>query len=604
LNKINIITKNIKMRKLFSIFTVLAFGFIILSTSCKKDRDEEDATPTIPSDYTTTSIQGVVYDESHYVLSGVDITIGSTTFTTNWDGSFFLKNISVNKNRFLAKFHKTNYFETVRTEKTASGGISRLDVTMVSKSSASSTSFSPSFGGDLTLYTSYSNGMVHFPAGLNYIDADGNDYTGNVNVYAKFLDPTDDNYSRYAPGGDQFGLFDSGSKSTMGDDVYLMSIGGMLIELTDDSGNLLNLSENNDSTVTIDTPIPSVLQTMAPDTIDSWYIGGDMAYSSNEGSGRKEGGKYISQVSHFSFWSLEIPYSGSATIKGQVKDDSGNSIPGIRVRVGQSYAVTDNDGYYERIVPAGISGIIVEVMGIDFNSYSSSQYIQSSLSDGQIQTVDITVTIPAGSMRVITGRLVNCSSTSISGNISASQGYSSNYTVNTFTQDGTFSIVVPSTWTSITLKCTANNMTKDVYVYPSGDPYDVGDILFCPPPTGSNEVTIDGAVYGDFAESHAHINTSMTQLYIDASGTDRSFYFYIDNFTSTGTYQFSGAKSVNTSGDVNVEGSYYNPETGSITVTQFDAVGGRVIGTFTFSPSTGETITGKFNSLRDEDQTR
>jgi hypothetical protein len=96
----------------------------------------------------------------------------------------------------------------------------------------------------------------------------------------------------------------------------------------------------------------------------------------------------------------------------------------------------------------------------------------------------------------------------------------------------------------------------------------------------------------------------MTQLYIDASGTDRSFYFYIDNFTSTGTYQFSGAKSVNTSGDVNVEGSYYNPETGSITVTQFDAVGGRVIGTFTFSPSTGETITGKFNSLRDEDQTR
>lgn len=586
------------MRNLFRIFVLLMLGFASVLTSCKKERSEDTVTPAGPTDYATTTVVGMVFDQNHNVLSGVDITVGDKTFTTNYDGSFMFSNVTVNKNRFMAKFNKTNYFETVKTEKTVSGGITRLDVAMIDKSYSSSTSFSPTTGADLDMYA---DGKLHFPANLSYVDANGNPYTGNITVNAKFLDASSEDYSRFAPGGDQFGVLTTAGKSTQGDNVYLMSIGGMLIELTDGSGGLLNLASDNDSLVTVETPIPAIFAAMAPDSIDNWYTGGNLAYSSNEGSGRKEGGKYISEVGHFSYWSVQIPYTGSATINGTVTDASGNIVSGVRVNVGQSYAVTDNDGHYSRIVAAGIPGFLIQVLPTDYNNYSSNQVTQPSLGDGATVTVDLVIAIPAGDMIAVTGTLINCNSTPTAGKVFISYG---SYVTQTFTQDGSFSLLVPTIATSITLKCQVGESTKDIYLNLSGVDYDAGNIQLCPPPTGSNEITIDGTVYGDFTQSLAHIYTSYNQLYIDASGDNRSFYFYMDNFTGPGTYPITISKDLKTNGSIDIDGSYYSPESGNIIVTQYGAVGGRVVGTFSITASGGETITGKFNSLREADQAK
>jgi len=583
------------MKNFFRIIILLMLGFTTVLTSCKKERAEDTVTPSGPTDYTTTTVLGMVYDQNHNTLSDVEITLGNKTFTTNYDGSFMFKNVTVNKDRFLAKFKKSNYFETVKTEKTISAGVTRLNVAMINKSSSASFSFSPTTGGDLDMYA---DGKIHFPAGLSYVDANGNAYTGNITVNAKFLDASTEDYSRFAPGGDQFGILSSGSKSIQGDNVYLMSIGGMIIELTDGSGNLLNLASDNDSSVTIETPIPSAFSLIAPDTIDNWYTGDNLAYSSNEGSGRKEGGRYLSEVSHFSYWSMQIPYTGSATIKGQVTDSDGDPVAGVRVNIGQSYAVTDNNGFYSRIVPAGVAGIPVQVLATDFNSYTSNQEIQPVLSDGQEVTVDLVITIPAGDMIAIYGTLVNCSSSPIAGSVLVSYG---SYSAQTYTLDGSFSLLVPAAASSITIKCEAAGTSKEVWVYPSGVDYNAGNIVFCPPPAGSNEVVVNGTITNDFTESTTHLYASEGRLYIHASnGNGNDMYFNIPGYTGIGDYNIvEYIRDATTS--IYINGQGYDLASGTLTVTSYGGVGGRVIGTFSGATIAGETVTGKFNAFREAD---
>jgi len=582
------------MKNLFKLSAIFMLGIVLITSSCKKDRNEEDTTPSTPSDFVTTNIMGIIYDESHNVLGNVEVTIGSNTFTTSWDGKFMKSNISVNKNRFMAKFKKANYFQTVRTEKTVSGGVSRLNVTMIYKPSAINTTITTGVGGELVVG---SYGKITFPAELNYVTADGTDYTGTVYVHAKYLDPLDENYSRLVPGGDQYGMYKEGSTETS---VMLSSMGGMLIELSDASGALLNLDENNDSLVSIRTAIPAAMQVSAPDPIDTWFSGGNMAYSSNEGKGRKEGGEYISQVGHFTYWSLEIPQSGNATIKGHVLNDIGNPVAGVRVMVGQSYAVTDNNGYYERVVPSGvITGIPVQVMPIDFNNITSNIELVPVLSDGQMATADLTLNT-SGTMRAIKGKFVNCSNSPVPGEVFASQG---SYTAQTYTQDGSFNILVPMDWQYFTLKCNVNGSVKDVYInMPTADPYDVGDIQICPPPAGSNQVTVASTTYNNFNTSTSYLYASSNSFSIAISdGDQNSMNFEIMPYNGVGTYDIV---EYNRSATANIQlgaSEYYQFQSGTFIITQDGGIGGRVIGTFTGTAMSGESISGKFNALREPD---
>ena len=582
------------MKNLFKLFAFFMLGFVVITSSCKKDRDNGEEIPVTPSDYTTTTILGMVYDENHNAIGNVDVTIGNNTFTTSWDGKFMKGNISVKKDRFMAKFIKANYFQTVRTEKTVAGGITRLNVTMIYKPSAMNTTITPSVGGELVV-SSY--GKITFPAGLNYVNKDGTVYTGTVYVHAKYLDPLDENYSRLVPGGDQYGIHKEGTGEES--EVMLSSMGGMIIELSDGSGELLNLDENNDSLVTIRTAIPAALQVGAPDSIDTWFSGGNMAYSSNEGKGRKEGGEYISQVGHFTYWSLEIPQSGHATIKGHVVNDMGNAVSGVRVMVGQSYAVTDNNGYYERIVPSGIiTGIMVQVMPIDFNNITSNIVHQSALSDGEVATVDLTLNT-SGVMREIKGRFVNCSGFPVAGEAFISQG---SYTAQTYTLDGSFSILVPASWTYFTLKCNVNGTVKDVYINtPTSDPHIVGDIQICPPPAGSNSVTVASTTFNSFNASTCHFYVSGNSLSIYVSdGGSNYMSFEVGTYSGAGTYNLVEYLKSATA-HVELATGYYQLQSGTLTISQDGGVGGRVIGTFSGTAVSGEAISGKFNSLREAD---
>ena len=589
------------MKNIFKLFVLSLIGASLILSSCKKERSDDTTTPSTPSDYTITTVVGMVYDQNHDVLSDVEISLGNKTLTTNSDGSFIFNSVTVNKDRFLAKFKKANYFETVKTEKTIAGGITQLNVAMILKSTSSSISFLPENGGDIDMF---GEGKIHFPAGLSYVDENNNPYTGNITVNAKYLDASSLEYSRFAPGGDQFGILTSNNNPDQAEKVYLMSIGGMLIELSNDNGDLLNLANDNDSLVKIETVIPSLFVSIAPDTIDNWYTGDNLAYASNEGSGRKEGGKYISQVEHFSYWSMQIPYTGSATIKGTVSDVSGNPVSGVRVNVGQSYAVTDNNGHYSRVVPAGIPGFIVQVLSTDYNNFSSNQVTQAGLADGETSIVDLVINIPSGDMIAVTGTLVGCNGQSLAGKVLMQNG---SYTTQTYTQNGSFRLLIPVGIPSIAIQCQVGDNTKEVWIYPTTGDYDAGNIIICPPtppPTGSNEININGDVYNNFTESTAHAyQASETTVYINMSSDNNDYVsFEISNYTGVGNYTFSTNDKA--TANISINGVSYGMHTGTLVVNQDQGAGGRFIGTFSGTAGSGETITGKFNAFKEADSTK
>ena len=80
---------------------------------------------------------------------------------------------------------------------------------------------------------------------------------------------------------------------------------GMLgINLYSPSGEQLNIPETSPASLTfpVDISIPN-----APETIALWYFDETVGYWKEQGEATKVGDKYIAEVTHFTWWNVDIP---------------------------------------------------------------------------------------------------------------------------------------------------------------------------------------------------------------------------------------------------------------------------------------------------------
>lgn len=330
--------------------TLLKFSFlltVLVMCSCGPDEtvtvDPPPVTITdIPTVYITGSLTGTVVDEAGAAMESVTVYAAGNTTETDAYGIFSFSNIEMNQNGALISAQKEGFFNNSKVVFTSANETSVSKIMLIEKKVTST--FVATTGGTTTMD---GGAKVVIPSQSIKLEGGGN-YTGNVNVYATWIDPTADDLSLRMPGD---------LRATNSDDeaVKLVTYGMIGVELEGDNGELLNIAEGQ--TATIEIPVPSSLLGSAPSTIPLWHFDETSGYWVEEGEATlSSDNTYVGTVSHFSFWNVDVPY-GFVHIEGQITDARQEPIAGLQIQISLSssgetaYGYTDNNGIYEGYVP-------------------------------------------------------------------------------------------------------------------------------------------------------------------------------------------------------------------------------------------------------------
>ncbi len=273
------------------LLTILLIVISIYNFNCQKEVSGGGAstgsTPAItPPAPITATIQGKIVDENNQPAPGVAITVGAKTAVTDAKGFFRIVKASLDKNASLVTAEKTGYFKSYRTFQ-ATSGANHIAIKLIKKTLSGT--FSSSTGGEITL----ANGSkVKLPVDA-VVKAAGGSFSGNINIYAAYIDPTAADINQTIPG------------SLMADNkdgkrVMLNSYGMMAVILESPSGEKLQIATGKTATLT--TAIPASLAASAPASIALWYVDEQTGIWKEEGTATKNGNVYVGEVKHFSFW--------------------------------------------------------------------------------------------------------------------------------------------------------------------------------------------------------------------------------------------------------------------------------------------------------------
>ena len=384
------------MRRIYSLCLLLSFSLVFIK--CQKELSSvgsSDPDPVLP-DPISAKLQGTVVDENGQAAAGVTITVGPSTATTDAKGYFRINNATLDKNAALVTAEKSGYFKAYRTFP-ATAATNQVMIKLIKKALAGTVTAST--GGEVSLST---GAKVNFPANAIVTASSGAAYSGTVNVYASYIDPSAADISQTVPGS-----FMANDKN--GARVTLTSYGMMAVVLESATGEKLQIKSGSSANLT--TPIPSSLQSSAPATIALWSVDEQTGVWKEEGTATKNGTNYVGAVSHFSFWNCDV--SASAVMMTVTLKNSDNApIVHANVRVkrtgsspGQAYGWTDSTGTVKGLVPAN-EGLVLEVLD-PCNNVVYSQNIGPFAQATNLGT--ISVTIPGSSYITVKGTLKNCS---------------------------------------------------------------------------------------------------------------------------------------------------------------------------------------------------
>jgi uncharacterized protein (TIGR02145 family) len=421
----------------------MAFAAFVFIVSCRKDEYVVDSPDNnIPSPGTlvgnsrTLDVVGQVFDESGNPLSGATVQAGygSQSVLTDERGFFRLLDITGFENIALVKVSKAGYFDGSRSF-VPSDGQNRVRIALLAKNDAGS--FNAVAGGQVSL----ENVTIDFAPGS--IALNGQPYSGNVNVAINSIDPSDTwNMSQQMPGslvganGQQFDV--------------LRSLGMAGVELTDDSGQELQLLSGNNATVRFE--VPAFLLADAPITIPLWHYNETQGYWVREGEATLNGNVYEGEVSHFSFWNCDIPAEAhlfTLTLLVVAPGGSASAIEGAHVVITSTVfsprdGYTDSNGVVSGLVPAN-EELVVNVHIICGNT-------ETLVYTGAIGplTADYSITwsiTDLPNVALLQGQLLNASGSPVAGYVYLeSGGY-------TFTTNGSYEL----------LACTGSDVVSGWY---------------------------------------------------------------------------------------------------------------------------------------------
>lgn len=331
-----------KLSNSLHLFFILS---LLILSSCEKDKpiDSPERPTEIPEVFIRASINGTVVDESENPLKNIIVQTGINTSLTDENGVFTFNNIETNENGTVVNINQDGYFKNTKVITTNEGETSITKIMLVERNMTAS--FDSSNGGKATM-----NGgaTVELPAEGVRLES-GSIYTGSVNVYATYLDPTSEDLNLRMPG-------DLRATNTEDETVKLVTYGMVAVELEGDNGEALNVAEGQ--TATIEMPVPDALLGSAPETIPLWYFDELRGYWIEDGVGTlTDDNTYVGTVTHFTYWNYDLPYP-FVSLEGKIKDSKMEDVSGVRVDIatgtsGETLSgFTGSDGFFAGYIPA------------------------------------------------------------------------------------------------------------------------------------------------------------------------------------------------------------------------------------------------------------
>ncbi|MDR3712875.1 MAG: hypothetical protein P4L51_08670 [Puia sp.] len=587
------------MKKNLLWFTgIFLIASLVFLGSCHKNNSQTNsANPPAPADETVMAgLQGRVLDENGVPVQGAAVTSGTATTTTDVNGVFSFTNIQMSSRFGFVKVVKSGYFTGSRTILTHANAGNFVEINLLPR--VSKGSFASASGGTITIQGS---STVAFTASSVVTASSGSSYTGNVNVYATYLDPTDSTLPLHMPG-DLRGI------NTANQETGLQSFGMMGVELQDDAGNPLQIAAGQSATITM--TIPASLLASAPATIPLWYFNDTTGKWIQQGTATKQGNTYVGQVGHFTFWNCDVP-AGLVSFKVYLKDQNGNPVPYTYLQfVSSAYGTrggySDTSGFVQGMIPEG-QIYTVQVL----NKCAGVIYSQSTgmvLADLDLGTITVSQSSTA---LTLTGTVVDCSSNPVaSGTVSA---LLEGLTYRAAVMNGSFTLSISRCSTEqaslqvIAVDNTTSQAGTATTVSVTTGSQDLGQLIAC----GTNTTQFITLVLGGSSSYSLNYPTDSIQYFAQGTtfnvwGTTRTgitpgkeISFNVQNVTGTGTYSIPIFDFVLSNED------YQNPSASPVqmTISSYGPVNGFISGTL--SGTLVDTVsrvsypmTGSFNFLR------
>jgi hypothetical protein len=381
---------------------------LLLIISCKKG--EENFSPSSPTintiipqnNYTPPAVtfkapvQGFVVDADGNTISGAEVKTGNKTATTDINGYFRIENADFTGDFCYIKATKNGFFTASTTVHGVEGKSYAANLVLTQPEQTKT--FNTANGASINLQN---GAKIELPAN-GYVTSANTTYTGNVTAWVKHINPEADNYGDLIPGGD-LRAYDAA-----GNDRILYSFGMLNIELHDDRGNLLQLAEGKEATLTI--PVGTSQQAEAPNTIPLWYFDEYKGVWIEEGEAILQGNTYTGKVSHFTPWNCDKPFPPSI-ITGKVVDGKGEPINTALVWAGGKKITTTADGRFKVLVIAN------EEEKLDLINVENEERIgidKMVTASGEGQTLDVgALTMPDASK--VTAVVKKCDGSAFNG---------------------------------------------------------------------------------------------------------------------------------------------------------------------------------------------
>ncbi len=370
--------------------------FTLTFTSCREKNGDNPPQDEQQSDFSDNfgtevnrSFMGRVMDTSHNPVSGANVMIGSDSTTTDDNGIFILEDVSVHEQFAYVEVEKSGFLKGSRTL-VPTDAMNQVTIMLLDENIVGTVQ-------------SGSNGEVNLPNGAkvafdgSFKDANGNAYSGSVTVMMQHLDPSDPEITLKMPGS----LY---AQNADNNERILETYGMLNVELRGSGGEILNIADGH--TATIELPVDPA-QTNAPNTISLWHFDQEKGYWIEDGSADLIGGKYIGQVSHFSWWNCDAQFP-TVNLCMTIEDSNGNPVYGVKVELWRANATyprvgwSNGNGEICGLIPANET-LTMEIIDPCGNPVSTSN-IGPFSADTNLGVI----TIPALQTVTITGTLLDC----------------------------------------------------------------------------------------------------------------------------------------------------------------------------------------------------
>ncbi len=516
---------------------IFSLMLLLFFSSCRKDERIIDTTvttpnPTIesyipPSDLVTAGVIGFVVDENQTPVEDAVVKLNGNTFTTDAYGHVFIENENLNALGTLVEVEKDGYFEGSRRFFPIEGKQSRIKIQLLEKTFDKS--FDASNGGTIEI----SNGAKVEFSPSSIMTANGNAYSGTVHVAAKWMDPSLSATLDQMPGNLQ------GVNSQV-EQVALGTYGMIAVELEGDAGESLNIAEGNTAKITM--PVPSNMVSTAPSEIPLWSYNEEYGLWVEESTATLQGGNYVGDVSHFSFWNCDIPFD-FVNLEMTLIDDNGaplnNYLVTLTISGSSNNPLTSGSGYSDQ--NGNVSGFIPanETLTMNVLDACGDVLFTQDIGPFSVDTNlgDITISGTNVNSTTVTGNLLDCSGADLNEGIVIAQFQGQ--TVYHYTSTSNFSMTFSTCNSTSEIEVIAINPAtldqSDVVLATANTQNDLGDIIACGNSLGNYILmTIDGvtAVFNE-----PSVDASQNSTYIQVSSPNQDYFigFGFEGIT-TGDY--------------------------------------------------------------------